>query len=100
MAGEALNVVVCGTCFGEHYLAAIARLGGDVRLAGILARGGARMGRAEESRRARRVRRTEQLRKLEERSGWWWRKFRRWAPRHKRVQPPLEGDPCGWGGKM
>ena len=42
MAGEALNVVVCGTCFGEHYLAAIARLGGDVRLAGILARGGAR----------------------------------------------------------
>lgn len=42
MAGEVLNVVVCGTCFGEHYLAAIARLGGDVRLAGILARGGAR----------------------------------------------------------
>ncbi|GAA2801140.1 hypothetical protein GCM10010441_27500 [Kitasatospora paracochleata] len=42
MTGRRLRVVVCGTTFGQFYLAAIAALPEEFELAGILARGGER----------------------------------------------------------
>ncbi|WP_137134191.1 Gfo/Idh/MocA family oxidoreductase [Rhizobium sp. FKY42] len=42
MADHIQNVVVVGTCFGEHYLAALAKASHAYRLRGILARGSQR----------------------------------------------------------
>lgn len=42
MAEPILNVVVVGTCFGEHYLAALAKASHTYRLHGIVARGSQR----------------------------------------------------------
>ncbi|KPC62702.1 bifunctional Gfo/Idh/MocA family oxidoreductase/class I SAM-dependent methyltransferase [Streptomyces chattanoogensis] len=42
MSGRRLRAVVCGTTFGQFYLAALAGLGDEFELAGVLAKGSAR----------------------------------------------------------
>ncbi|MFF2081292.1 Gfo/Idh/MocA family oxidoreductase [Kitasatospora sp. NPDC058162] len=42
MTGRRLRTVVCGTTFGQFYLAALARLPEEFEIAGVLARGGPR----------------------------------------------------------